>query len=270
MTRTDPPPRKKARTGPALGPYLYEDLLAADGAAARAVLAEHGVAIVPGVLSAPACAALAAGVWDGIENATADFAAPAAPVKRDDPTTFRHLAHLGPKHSMLHQLWGLGHLQAVWDVRQHPRVAGAFARLWGTRPEDLLVSFDGLSLHVPPEHNRNRGWFRQLWMHVDQSYTRNDFECVQGWVTAHDVNEGDATLAFLRGSHAHHGAVADACGLRAGKDAKKDWHKLDDAAMAAYAARGCTPARVRCQAGDLVLWDSRTVHCGVELSLIHI
>ena len=58
--------------------------------------------------------------------------------------------------------------------------------------------------------------------------------------------------------------MADACGLRAGKDAKKDWHKLDDHAMAAYAARGCAPARVRCKAGDLVLWDSRTVHCGVE------
>ena len=152
----------------------------------------------------------------------------------------------------------------MWDVRQHPRVAGVFADLWQTAAEDLLVSFDGFSLHVPPEQNGNRGWFRQPWMHVDQSYTRNGFECVQGWVTAHPVEEGDATLAFLRGSHAHHGTVADTCGIRKEKDARKDWRKLGTPEQEAYAALGCTPARVRCPAGSLVLWDSRTVHCGVE------
>ena len=147
---------------------------------------------------------------------------------------------------MLHQHFGVGHAQAVWDVRQHPRVAGVFADLWQTAAEDLLVSFDGFSLHVPPEQNGNRGWFRQPWMHVDQSYTRNGFECVQGWVTAHPVEEGDATLAFLRGSHAHHGTVADTCGIRKEKDARKDWRKLGTPEQEAYAALGCTPARVRC------------------------
>ena len=58
--------------------------------------------------------------------------------------------------------------------------------------------------------------------------------------------------------------MADACNLRAAKDAKKDWRKLEEPELAEYAARGCAPARVRCPAGSLVLWDSRTVHCGVE------
>ena len=245
-------------------PYVYEDYLATL-ATLRATLQTHGVAIMPEVLNTSECDAMASGVWDAVEFATAKFAPPAAaPVKRDDPSTFIHLRQLFTKHSMLHQHFGVGHAQAVWDVRQHPRVAGVFADIWQTKPEDLLVSFDGFSLHVPPEQNGNRGWYRKPWMHVDQSYTRNGFECVQGWVTAHPVEEGDATLAFLRGSHAHHGAVADACNLRAAKDAKKDWRKLEEPEIAEYAARGCAPARVRCPAGSLVLWDSRTVHCGVE------
>lgn len=245
-------------------PYVYKDYVATLDTL-RATLQTHGVAIMPAVLNTSECDAMASGVWDAVEFATAKFAPPAAaPVKRDDPSTFIHLRQLFTKHSMLHQHFGVGHAQAVWDVRQHPRVAGVFANLWQTKPEDLLVSFDGFSLHVPPEQNGNRGWYRKPWMHVDQSYTRNGFECVQGWVTAHPVEEGDATLAFLRGSHAHHGAVADACNLRAAKDAKKDWRKLEEPELAEYAARGCAPARVRCPAGSLVLWDSRTVHCGVE------
>ena len=36
------------------------------------------------------------------------------------------------------------------------------------------------------------------WFHVDQSYSRRHFECVQGLVTAFDTNDGDGTLAVPR------------------------------------------------------------------------
>ena len=53
-----------------------------------------------------------------------------------------------------------------------------------------------MSFHIPPEIT-GFGWANKtdkLWLHTDQSYLRNDFECVQGWINAYDTNEGDATL----------------------------------------------------------------------------
>ena len=41
--------------------------------------------------------------------------------------------------------------------------------------------------------------------YTDQSYQRNDFECIQGVVTLYDVEEGDATLKVLEGSNKYHG-----------------------------------------------------------------
>ena len=108
-----------------------------------------------------------------------------------------------PMHSMLFQHWKIGHSQHVWDVRQNPKVVDTFAKIWSCNPEDLLVSFDGASFHLPPE-NTNRGWFNKQWFHTDQSFTRNDFECIQSWITSLDVEEGDATLSFMESSHLYH------------------------------------------------------------------
>jgi hypothetical protein len=43
-----------------------------------------------------------------------------------------------------------------------------------------------------------------LYIYVDQSYTRNNFECIQSWVNAYDTNEGDATLVILENSNNFH------------------------------------------------------------------
>ena len=56
----------------------------------------------------------------------------------------------------------------------------------------------------PFPEETNRGWHRSTWYHTDQSYLRPDFECVQDWVTAYDVDEGDATLAFMEKSNIYH------------------------------------------------------------------
>jgi hypothetical protein len=79
------------------------------------------------------------------------------------------------------------------------------SHFWNVSPDELLVSFDGAEIHMPPEITNN-GWFRGAkWLHTDQSYIRNDFECVQSWLTAFDVETGNATLIFLEGSHQYHG-----------------------------------------------------------------
>lgn len=117
----------------------------------------------------------------------------------------------------------------------------------------MLVSFDGLSFNLPPEITK-RGWNKnKLWLHCDQSFTQNDFKTVQSWTTALDVNEGDATLAILEGSHKYHKQFAEQFNMTK----NIQWHKLTEEQLVFY--NHCP--LIQCPKG---LWDSRTIHCGVE------
>ena len=218
----------------------------------RAALDEYGAAVVPAVLNAAECAAMQSSIWDFLEAITAEWP---KPISRNDTTTWRSFYDLFPTHGMLLQHWGVGHAQASWDVRQNPKVVDIFRHFYGR--SDLLTSFDGLSFSIPPEQT-GRGWHRKDWLHTDQSYTTPDFACVQAWATALDVQDGDATLVLLRGSHKHHREFAQTFGITD----KSNWFKLNETQQAWYAAKGCNPIRVHCKAGDMVFWDSRTIHCG--------
>lgn len=222
-------------------------------------LDKYGVAIIPAVLDNDEIDKMRSGAWDYLEHITSNFE---LPISRDNSATWRELRKLYPKHSMLIQQWGIGHAQYVWDIRQNPKIVNIFANIWGTKPDDLLVSFDGASIHMPPEKT-NCGWLRKAKYHCDQSFTRNNFDCVQSWVTAYDVNDGDATLAFLENSHKYHSDFAD----KFQKTSKTDWYLLSPEEINYYTKRlGCSEKRIKCPAGSMVFWDSRTIHCGVEAS----
>jgi hypothetical protein len=168
---------------------------------------------------------------------------------------------------MLLQHWNVGHAQVCWNVRQNPKVVDIFASLWKTKPEDLLVSFDGLSFSLPPEvtkrgYNRNNTWY-----HSDQSFLRNDFECIQSWVTGLDINNGDATLAFMEKSNQYHKAFKEWKVENGDTIDKADWYKLNKDEEQFYLNKNCTYKQITCPKGSLVFWDSRTVHCGVEATM---
>ena len=225
-------------------------------------LREHGWQVVPGVLTAAECAAMKSGLWDHAERLL-----PGA-LARDDPATWRAvIKRLYPAHGMLHQHNMFGVCQAAFDVRQNPKVARAFEQIWGTA--DLTSSIDGVAFGLAPEQT-NLGWENKGWLHLDQSPTGNGLECVQGWVTAEDVGEGDATLRVLSGSHKLHAEFAEHFELHvvegeSAKDrAKKktDWFKLTDEHLRWYLSKGCEIVDIQCPAGAQVLWESRTVHSG--------
>lgn len=220
-----------------------------------------GVAVVPSLLNAEECQRMRTGCWDMISHLTSRMD---TPFDHNDPDTYASFYKLLPVHGMLIQHWGVGHAQWVWDVRTHPRVVSTFANLWSVSERDLLVSFDGIS-YAPPHETTRRGYYRpgKDWYHSDQSFRRNDLECVQGWVTANDVREGDATLTYLEGSHRFHKDFADAF-----PDSKKksdDWYKLSSEELEWYeTTKACVRRTVECPAGSLVLWDSRVIHAGKE------
>lgn len=223
----------------------------------KSVLEEYGVAIIPSVLDNKECEDMVNGMWSFLETITAKFD---VPIRRDDQNSWKSFYDLYVLHSMLMQHWKIGHAQFVWNIRQNRKVVSIFAKLWDVKEEELLVSFDGASFHLPSEVTK-RGYYRgNDWLHCDQSFVGSKFECVQSWVTGLDVNQGDATLTFLEGSHSHHAEFGEEHNLIS----KDDWHKLSEEEMKWYAKKGCKKRNILCPKGSLVLWDSRTIHAGKE------
>lgn len=228
----------------------------------RVTLDKFGVAIIPKVLDAAQIKTMNDGAWAMLEAMTSKFD---VPLVRDAPETYASFYELQPNRNMLFKHLGVGHAQYVWDLRQNAAIADIFAKLWHCKPEDLHTSFDGLSFALPPEllqptaGGRVRGYHVKDWMHCDQSFRTSDLVSVQSWVSGVDVQEGDGTLAVLEGSHTLHRRFATEVLKTPASD---DWYKLEPEEVAWYHAHGCPRVSIRCGAGDLVLWDSRTIHCG--------
>ncbi len=220
-------------------------------------LDQYGVAIIPSLLSEEECKEMEDGMWNTLETWTKEWE---QPIKKDIPESWKNIRDLFPKHSMLIQQYSLGHAQFIWNLRQNPKCVNIFAKIWNCSPEELLVSFDAASFHMPPETTKI-GWHRKTWFHADQSYMRPDFECIQSWVTAFDVNDNDATLAIYEGSHKYHKEFQEKFGITD----KADWYKMESPEQIEfYREKGCIEKYIRCPKGSIVLWDSRTLHCGVE------
>lgn len=149
---------------------------------------------------------------------------------------------------------GFNHSQFLWQTRLLSGVKKAFALIWNT--DDLIVSYDTGNVFRPWQYKRE--WATHGgWWHTDQNALKLDRQgkrCVQGLVTYFDVNENTGGLCVIPGSHHLHEEVSE---RSANGDKsmdyiaiKKDDTVLDNKGMLIFA-----------KAGDLILWDSRTVHC---------
>ena len=226
-------------------------------------LNKYGVAVIPNVLDKSEIKNMRTGLWDTIEYLSQNCS---TPIDRYDVNTWKTWYELLPTHYMLLQTYSIGHSQFVWDVRQNPKVVNVFSKIWDCNNEDLITSYDAISFHIPPEITKI-GWYEaDDWFHVDASYKRKDFECVQGFVTGYDINEGDATLTLLEGSNNLHSKYSDKLGSENidFNFGDSDWVRLSKEDLDFYYQNGCKRKNVMAKAGSLLLWDSRTVHCGME------
>lgn len=220
-------------------------------------LNKYGVAVIPNILNTQEISNMKEGGWNTIEHLTSLCK---EPVDRNKPETWNTWYSLHPAHNMLLQTYSAGHSQFIWDIRQNPKVANVFSKIWSCEPEELLTSYDALSFHLPPEVT-GKGWYQDNdWFHVDAAYSRSEFECVQGLITGYDVNEDDATLSVLEGSHNLHQKFAEEFKV----ESNQDWFKLSKEELDFYYENDCRRHNIKAKAGSLVLWDSRTVHCGME------
>jgi ectoine hydroxylase-related dioxygenase (phytanoyl-CoA dioxygenase family) len=218
---------------------------------------KYGVAIIPNVLNSEECEEMFNGMWDTLETISQTWE---IPINRNNPESWVNMKKLFLKHSMLIQQWSIGHAQFIWNLRQNPKCVEVFSNIWKCNKEDLLTSFDGASFHMPSEITKT-GWRKKLWYHSDQSFVDKDFKCVQSWVTALDVNEGDGTLTFYEGSNKYHSEFGEKFGVID----TSNWYQMDDdEKLGFYKEKGCVAKCIKCPKGSMVLWDSRTIHCGLE------
>ena len=234
--------------------YEYEKYVC-NKANLKETLEEYGVAIIPSILNEEECNKMNSGIWDYFEHITKNWGIES--IKRNDKKSWKNIYNLYPLHSQLYKHYGVGHSQVCWDMRQNEKIVDIFSHLWNCKQEDLLVSFDGFSFGLPPEIT-NKGWQHKSWFHTDQSYLRNNLECIQSWVTGYDVNEGDGTLAIMEESHKYHKDFSETFHV----NNPSDWYKLNSSEEQFYADKNCEYKKIKCPKGSLVLWDSRTIHYG--------
>ena len=215
---------------------------------------EYGVAIVPSILDNTECNNMYNGIWSYFEHITQNWI---IPMNRDNKKSWSQIYNLFPLHSMLIQYFSIGHAQVSWDMRQNEKIIEVFENIYKTKKEDLLVSFDGLSFSVPFEvtkrgYNRNNTWY-----HTDQSYQDSNLKCIQSFVTALDVNDGDATLAFMEGSNNFHKDFATEYNI----NDKDNWYKLTKEQEKFYLEKGCEYKKIKCPKG--ILPSGRPLHAKV-------
>ena len=206
--------------------------------AALRELEEHGVAVVPGVMTPDEC---------------------------DQQVTLLHqwLAKFHPNHpsninSIIHK-YKIGHCETTWACRL--KAKSVFSQIFGT--EKLLTSTDGLALALPPELGDAHFKFAQNWdsfagLHLDQGPRRKGFHAYQGALYLEEAEWEDYCFKVLRDSHKHH----DEFFTHFEPGAKSEFRKLTNKEVEWYESKGCQVKRVAVPKGGMVFWDSRTVHAG--------
>ena len=138
-----------------------------------------------------------------------------------------------------------------WNLRLNPKILNVFSKFWNVESEDLITSFDGASFELTNISNT------KSWYHVDHSYLDSKFRNLQSWITAFDVEPGDATLSVLESSHKYHSEFTKYFNITN----FSDFYVLNNLEFDYYKNK-CMERKICCPKGSLVLWDSRTVHYG--------
>ena len=146
---------------------------------------------------------------------------------------------------------GIGQTDYMWYVRCLPKVKQAFSTVHDT--DDLLCSMDGGNIFFP--WHREESWNHLKtetgWYHVDQGIKLRGRQCVQGLVSLTDASAGTGGLCLIPGSTKFHDELVEQTGIETNfVEVPPSFHALNQKQILPM-----------CKAGDMILWDSRTIHC---------
>ncbi|KAJ1456367.1 hypothetical protein M885DRAFT_564238 [Pelagophyceae sp. CCMP2097] len=233
--------------------YVAVPRFRVDDTGAADYLSEHGFVAFQNILSPPDVAKALDLLWDYLE-------ALGSGLDRNDAATWAPNWPPTVGDAGILAWFGIGQSEFMWFVRTRPNVRAAFAHLWrgkgatADEADDLLCSLDGATVWLPGQRTRDG------WLHVDQHpVLRRDFCMLQGFLNLLPVQRGGGGNVVVKGSHADvfsrlasdYAQDVAACGF--------DYFEIphQDAVHGMQARQ--TVALL--EAGDLLVWDSRTVHC---------
>ncbi|KAJ5809649.1 uncharacterized protein N7503_001867 [Penicillium pulvis] len=149
------------------------------------------------------------------------------------------------------------HERFMWEARSEAGVIDAFEKLWGT--DKLLVSFDGMNFVLPSGKPLPQ---TQPWPHIDQSPLREGMQCVQGILNFAPNGPDDGGLLAMKGSTKLMPEFFKTHPKTMNRPTwgPSDWFGFEENEVKWFEERGCEVQKVNADAGDLILWDSRTMH----------
>jgi hypothetical protein len=215
-------------------------------------LNEFGYAIIPDILTLDECIYYRNQIWDELKYVSNNK------FDHTNIETWSNFELFKPSYSMLLHHFSLGHIQPIWNLRQHPKIYNVFENIWSTPVDNLLTSFDGLAILLPPEKT-NKGYITEEWLHTDQSSKKIGCHCIQSMITLYDINKYDATINLLEKSHLYHESFF----IDNSIENRSDWYLLKNDEKKYFLDRSCNEISICTPAGSMILWDSRTIHQGI-------
>eukprot|EP01103_Thecamoeba_quadrilineata_P021571 TRINITY_DN9959_c0_g1_i1.p1 TRINITY_DN9959_c0_g1~~TRINITY_DN9959_c0_g1_i1.p1 ORF type:complete len:428 (+),score=84.85 TRINITY_DN9959_c0_g1_i1:53-1336(+) len=142
------------------------------------------------------------------------------------------------------------------------------------RCKELIVSYDGFCVHRPFQFNPSWRTRAGNWFHFDQNgCIKPNRTCVQGLVNYFEAGPDDGGLVVVPGSH----KIFREWYRRRKSDLERkgefilvsDFEDPNSIWNNEIKREGLQPIKVCSRAGDLVLWDSRTIHCNAPAKITY-
>ncbi|UJR28809.1 hypothetical protein I4U23_010033 [Adineta vaga] len=210
-------------------------------------LNEHGYAVFSDILSSDEVTKSIDLFWKYLKNLKPPFR-----IRRNHPQTWDKPWPGSPFIGLVNTL-GIGQSEFMWYVRGNPNIKKVFSHIWDSN--ELFVSFDGAGCfrnwHLNHEWKTAGGWY-----HCDQNPSTNPNRCsIQGLVSLTDSDETTGGLVILPDSHKHF------LELQSPITKQRSWVDYARVPYQHPLLKQLQPRLIKCKAGDLIVWDSRCIHC---------
>lgn len=233
----------------------------------RSHLFERGYVVVKQVALANDVDYAKSLIWNDLEGAEG--------IDRNDLNTWKKWCL--PAHGLVASL---AQTAGPWYIRGLPRVKEVFSRIWET--PDLITSMDAVIIWRPwLEGAKVAAWRpkflaaeevpeepvvstfesfpppRTEGLHLDQNpFTKPYLDCIQGMVPLYPVTRDFGGLEVIPFSH------TDEQKEKFMSDFPRFEHMGDFCLIPGRSPHCANPLLLEAEAGDLILWDSRTIHGG--------
>jgi ectoine hydroxylase-related dioxygenase (phytanoyl-CoA dioxygenase family) len=178
---------------------------------------------------------------------------------RDEPITWNDKNWPGSGSIGFFVSYGGCHSQASWFLRTRPRVKEVFTKIWSL--SELITSFDTFICWRPWWNPLGEGSWEPFVenLHIDQNpVSKRGFHCVQGMIPLVDVrSDGVGGLQIVPRTNNDKTQEELANRYQSVRHSGSDWLELSH--NDPYIGKG---QLLECRAGDMLLFDSRTIHGG--------